>query len=89
MYDGDVSPFADLVPSDCKFLNSPRSTGRGGGLASVFKKSFHCSCVETELFNSFELQAFKLELAEPVLCGVVYRPPKFNKDFIQDFILNS
>lgn len=53
---GDLSPFADLVPSDCKFINSPRSTGKGGGLATVFKNSYHCRLVETELFPSFELQ---------------------------------
>lgn len=41
--------------------------------------------METGLFHSFELQAFQLELAEPVRCGVVYRPPKFNKVFIQEF----
>ncbi len=82
---GNLSPFADLAPLDCKFINSPRVLGRGGGLASVFKNSLLCRPVEFEHFSSFELQAFKLDLVEPVLCVLVYRPPKFNKDFIHDF----
>ncbi len=56
----------------------------GGGLASVFKNSLLCEPVEFEHFSSFELQAFKLDLVEPVFCVLVYWPPKFNKDLIHD-----
>lgn len=36
-------------------------------------------------YPSFELQLFEIHLKLPVLCALIYRPPKFNKDFIQDF----
>ncbi len=45
---GDLSPFSDLVPSNCTFINCPRTTGMGGGLASVFKSSFGCRSVKTD-----------------------------------------
>ncbi len=33
---GDLSSFIEFVPPDCASFNSPRTTGHGGGLASVF-----------------------------------------------------
>ncbi len=63
---GDLSPFSELVPSDCKFLNSPRSVGRGGGLASIFKQNFVCRMLATNVYSSFELQLFVLELDNPM-----------------------
>ncbi len=36
-------------------------------------------------YSSFELQLFVIDLTCPMLCATVYRPPKFNKDFIQEF----
>ncbi len=38
------------------FLSSPRTAGRGGGLASVFKKKFDCRSIKTDTFSSFEVQ---------------------------------
>lgn len=40
---GDLSPFSDLVPSNCTFINCPMTTGKGGGIA--FKSRFGCSPV--------------------------------------------
>lgn len=34
---GELSPLSELVPHGCTFLNSPRLSGRGGGLLTVFK----------------------------------------------------
>ena len=82
---GENMPFSELLPPDCNFFNSPRATGRGGGVASVYKSFFHCRQIPHAGFTSFELQPFELILSFPVLCAVVYRPPKFNKDFISDF----
>jgi len=36
-------------------------------------------------YSSFELNVFEFDLNHPVLCTVVYRPPTYNKDFIDDF----
>lgn len=34
---------------------------------------------------AFELSVFKLGCSHPVLCAVIYQPPKFSKDFFNDF----
>lgn len=85
LHDGDLTSFSELLPPRCGFLSSPRVTGRGGGLASVFKCTFQCRKILFDSCSSFELQLFELNCPVIVLCAVVYRPPKFNKDFIQDF----
>ncbi len=36
----DLSPLSELCPFNYLFLNSPRTSGRGGGIATVYKKSF-------------------------------------------------
>lgn len=81
---GESTPFPKLLPPDCLFFNSPRATGRGGGLATVFKSNFQCQA-QSDSFSSLELETFVINLNFPVLCALIYRPPKFNKDFIQDF----
>ncbi len=81
---GDLSPFTELVPPDCD-LSSPRTIGRGGGLASVFKKKFDCRSIKNDTFSSFEEQLMQIDSRNPVLCVLVYRPPKINKNFIHEF----
>ncbi len=44
---GDLSPFTELVPQGCSFLNSPLLSGRGEGLATVFKDSYLCRRLST------------------------------------------
>lgn len=82
---GELTPFSELFPPRCDFLSSPRTTGKGGGLASVFKSVFHCREITVDACNSFELQLFETNFSTTVLCAVVYRPPKYNKNFIQEF----
>lgn len=81
----DLSPFTEMVPPDCDFFSSPRSTGRGGGLASVFTRNFACNHLKSNIFTSFEVLLMQIQLHTPVLCVVVYRPPKTNKNFIAEF----
>ena len=50
--EGDLAPFSELLPPGCGFLSSPRTTGKGGGLASVFKSTFH---VQQCLFTALKL----------------------------------
>ncbi|XP_051568015.1 uncharacterized protein LOC127449001 [Myxocyprinus asiaticus] len=76
---GDLSLFSELVPPDCKFFYSPRTTGRGGGLASVIKN------IPTAIYHSFEVLLFHMELGDPVLFILIDRPPQPNKDFINEF----
>lgn len=82
---GDVSAFTELLPPQCSFLSTPRTSGRGGGVATVFKDNFKCKPLQVNNYTCFEVQLFSVELACPVLFAVVYRPPKYSKDFIQEF----
>lgn len=81
---GDLSPFSELLPPNW-FLNFPRASGRGGCLASIFKNTFNCRFLHSRVFTSFELQLFQLNTTEPIVCAIIYRAPKYNKDFIQEF----
>lgn len=54
------------------FISSPRTTGRGGALATVFNGSFQCSQVPTECFSSFEVQTFLISDHMPVLCARIF-----------------
>lgn len=52
------------------------SSGRGGGLASVFKNSFCCRIIETDTFTSFEFHLFSFDQMNSLMVAVVYHPPK-------------
>ena len=82
---GMSAAFTDLLPPDCSVINSPRMTGRAGGIATIFKNSFYCKPLSPPSFSSFELSLFELRRSDPVLCAVIYRPPNYNKDFIEEF----
>lgn len=50
---------------------------------TVFKSKFDCK----QLFSpasSFEKSLLKLDYSTALLCAVVYRPPRYNKDFLND-----
>uniref|UniRef100_A0A3B3HT18 Reverse transcriptase domain-containing protein n=1 Tax=Oryzias latipes TaxID=8090 RepID=A0A3B3HT18_ORYLA len=82
----DSSAFTELLPPDCSYLSAPRSSGRGGGVATVYRTSYNCKQVTlTKTYSSFEASVFKLDPALSMFCAVIYRPPKYNKDFIDDF----
>lgn len=82
---GDLAPLTELLPQDYLFLNSPRSTGRGGGLVSVFENKFSCQSLSTNAFKSFELQLFRLNAENAVVVALIYRPPKSTIEFISEF----
>ncbi len=62
-----------------------RRNNRGGGLFSIYKDNFICCSVVSNNYSSFELQLFVLELDDPLLIAVIYRPPKFNTNFLMEF----
>lgn len=78
---GESSVFSEFLPHDCSYLNSPQTSGRGGGIATVYKNTYKCK----PPFASFELYLFELGRSHTVLCAVVYRLPKYNKDLINEF----
>lgn len=79
--------FSEVLPLNCTYFNSPRSTGRGRGVTTFFKKQLNCQQLSLYSYSSSELNIFELVRLHPMLCAVIYRPcpPKYNKDFINDF----
>uniref|UniRef100_A0AAZ1XJ66 Reverse transcriptase domain-containing protein n=1 Tax=Oreochromis aureus TaxID=47969 RepID=A0AAZ1XJ66_OREAU len=83
---GELSAFIELVPADCTFFNVPRASGRGGGLAAVFKAHLDLKQLfPSSRYTSFELCLCKLGHSPSLLCAIVYRPPKYNKVFLSEF----
>ncbi|KAE8278126.1 hypothetical protein D5F01_LYC23799 [Larimichthys crocea] len=83
---GECSPLIELLPSGCSYFNSPRTSGRGGGTATVYNNDFKCrQRAVSSSSSSFEANLFEVGRSDPVLCAVIYRPPKYNKDFLNDF----
>lgn len=62
-------------------FSSPKTGGKGGGLASVFKLHFCCLQLSLVLYSSFEVKLLEFNSSPSVL----WCPPKCNKDFNQDF----
>lgn len=86
MRDGEVAPLMELCPPESSFFNSPRLTGRGGGVASLFNDRFKCELISYgDPYTSFELQLFTVNRPSVVLIAVIYRPPKYNDNFISEF----
>ncbi len=84
--DRDLSPFNELVPVDCSFFNTPRISGHGGGIATVFIETFKGRIISSEAYNSFELQMFKFEVAaDSVTFVIICRPPQPNSSFLNEF----
>lgn len=51
----------------------------------IFKHKFQCRELPPVFYTSFEVQLLELNCAPLILWAVVYRPPKFVKDFILQF----
>lgn len=49
------------------------------------QKKHPVTTVGSIFYSSFELNLVKLDLSQPVMCTVIQQPPKYNKDFINDF----
>ncbi|RVE60245.1 hypothetical protein OJAV_G00179030 [Oryzias javanicus] len=76
----------ELLPDDCLCFNVPRSVGRGGGLICVFKSHFNFRHLTPPLLvDSFEFCLFDLGPSSTFLGLLLYRPPKFNANFLADF----
>lgn len=81
---GEFSVFKELCPSNCCFISTPRSAGRGGGVAMVFKQSLKINTVYR--YSSFEVQCVILQSASFALfCALIYRPANLGGAFVNDF----
>lgn len=82
---GESAALSELLPLGCTYFNSPRTTGRGGGVAVILKENLSCKLLSRLSFSSFELCMFELGRTSPIPCAVIYQLPKYNKDFIHEF----
>ena len=65
--------------------HQPQLSGRGGGVAVIYRKDFNCMPVVHGSFTSFEHLGFTVHAKVLVFILVIYRPPKPNSAFIQEF----
>ncbi len=82
---GELDPLIETAPCDCNFFSSPRTVGRGGGVATIFTKHFNCRILSAECFASFEVQLCRVDLMCPIFCELIYRCPRYNKLFLKEF----
>ncbi len=82
---GDLMPLVEIAPLDCAIFSTPQASGHVGGVTTICRSCFKGKTVPTDTFFSFKIQLLKFDVKGPVLCAFVYRPPKWNKDFICTF----
>lgn len=85
--DTPPSVLNSLTPPDYSFQHIPRPSGRGGGIAAIFRSKFSATLVKSLSFPSFEHMLLRLTYAsKSYLFLTVYRPPSMSKSsFISDF----
>lgn len=81
----DFSQLNESTPPGFVYTCQPRLTGRGGGLAIIHHESWKVSSVTMPVSHSFESVALQLNGPTPTVLVNIYRPPKPNKDFIDEF----
>ena len=81
----DFSQLNESIPPGFVYTCQPRLTGRGGGLAILHRKSWKVSSVTVPASHSFESLAIQMNGPTPTILVTIYRPPKPNKDFIDEF----
>lgn len=81
----DFSQLNEATPPGFVYSCQPRATGRGGGLAIIYHESWKVSPVSVPLYQSFESLVIKLNGPSPIIVATVYRPPKPNSEFLNEF----
>lgn len=79
---GKLDLFSEILPQDCIYLNSPRMTARGRGVAILFKEKYSCKQLSFDSYSGFEVNAFELYFPASIFCALIYRPPQYDMDFI-------
>lgn len=69
---GDQMSLGDLTPPSCDILNSPRTSGHGRGVATLFLDCFKCRLLSTEMYSSFEVQLLKIDSLDPFFCALSF-----------------
>ncbi|XP_026011883.1 uncharacterized protein LOC113014514 [Astatotilapia calliptera] len=81
----DFSQLNYSTPPGFVYTCQPRESGRGGGLAIIYRENWKVSPLSAPTYSSFESVVCQLSGPTPTVIAVIYRPPKFNSVFISDF----
>ncbi|XP_019735220.1 uncharacterized protein LOC109521672 [Hippocampus comes] len=81
----DYFSLNQATPPGYTYIDKPRLTSRGGGVALVHKTEFKISTISTSPTESFEHITLKFLGPSPLVFAVIYRPAKFNPSFFSDF----
>uniref|UniRef100_A0A8C7Z8K8 Reverse transcriptase domain-containing protein n=1 Tax=Oryzias sinensis TaxID=183150 RepID=A0A8C7Z8K8_9TELE len=81
----DFTPLNDATPPGFVYIAKPRDSGRGGGLAMIYRENWKIVPVTAPVFGSFESLVCQFSGPVPTIVATIYRPPKLNKEFISDF----
>ncbi|KAL7875487.1 hypothetical protein AOLI_G00104500 [Acnodon oligacanthus] len=66
------------------YLQKARSTGRGGGLATIYRSDLDLSYLPLPELSSCECLPLRCKLPSPVTILLIYRPPKPNPSFMPE-----
>lgn len=85
---GESSAFGELCPTNCSCLSTPRSVGKGGGVAVVFKNCFKVRKLSFGSFSSLQIQCTIIKSATtPLICVlVIYFLKRIRSNFITKFV---
>src|SRR5215469_10066048 len=85
--DSPPSVLNSLTPPGYSISHQPRSAGRGGGLAVIFRSCLSISDIALPVLSSFESLCFSLTLSAQSFTFIgVYRPPSSSlSEFLDDF----
>ncbi|XP_064418536.1 uncharacterized protein LOC135358770 [Latimeria chalumnae] len=76
---------AAAIPPGFSVIHCPRLHRRGGGLAICFRSSLNCTRNPWKETSSFEYMIAFCEAVVNLKILLVYRPPRWNADFINEF----
>ncbi|XP_063340822.1 uncharacterized protein LOC134635361 [Pelmatolapia mariae] len=82
----DFSSLNDSTPQGFVYTCQPRKSGRGGGLAVIYRENWKVTPLSVPVYSSFESIVCQLSGPVPTVIAVIYRPPKSNSVFISDFV---
>ncbi|XP_049889964.1 uncharacterized protein LOC126383485 isoform X1 [Epinephelus moara] len=82
----DFIPLNNSTPPGFIYSCRLRDSGRGGGLAMLYREKWKVLPVSTPAYHTFESITSQLSGPTPTIVATVYRPPKPNKEFLNDFV---
>lgn len=80
------SSLNEACPAGYSYLHRARCTGRGGGLAVIYRDTLKLSLLSLPDVSSFEYLAFKSKPLSKINAVLIYRPPKPHPSFIAGFL---